>query len=371
MSGHTLEMMATAKRYPNVVATIAKPFMSEALVRLVKEMLGKGPLPIAPQKGTAIPEVVDHPIKVASPEPKSVRHGNGKKPAKKSTSSTSSTKAVAEKAIPSAPPPVIPAPLPAQEKKTEAVPARAPDPPTLTNLIRVTEEIATVSTPAPSSGPATRDIRPAEPALLEPHALTSPRIAKLPASNGGRVVLRLGMEVTSVQFTPRFQIAAIRAKPSAMPFSLTPLVIPPSAEDRGGSGFELGGAELDSDGRIRTMRVRPTRRAAESIRTRNGFDINDVKLVNEAACIQLTAGSFAPMTMQLLALFKVSAVELSDSFEVDQLILQPEGSRVRVTLDPQTGGGGMEFETIGVRLDSSGRIAEFVLSLTAPRSVAA
>ena len=111
------------------------------------------------------------------------------------------------------------------------------------------------------------------------------------------------------------------------------------------------------------MRVRPTRRPAESIRTHNGFDINDVKLVNEAACIQFTAGTSAPMTMQLVAVFKVAGVELSDRFEVAQLVLQPESSRVRITLDPQPRGtAGTEFETVGVRLDASGRIAEFVLS---------
>ena len=87
-----------------------------------------------------------------------------------------------------------------------------------------------------------------------------------------------------------------------------------------------------------------------------------MKLVNETACIQLTAGMSAPMTMQLVAVFKVAAVELSDRFEVAQLVLQPEGSRVRITLDPQSlGATGAEFETVRVRLDSSARIAEFVL----------
>jgi len=88
-----------------------------------------------------------------------------------------------------------------------------------------------------------------------------------------------------------------------------------------------------------------------------------MKLVNEAACIKLTAETAAPMTMQLIAVFKVTAVELSDRFEVAQLVLQPEGSRVRITLDPQSRGtAGTEFETVGVRLDELARIAEFVLN---------
>src|SRR5207302_6609515 len=74
MSGHVSEMAATARKYRNVVATIAKPFMSDALVSLVKETLAKGPLPVAP------PE----PARVPPP-----RQGNGKKPVKKNGASAS------------------------------------------------------------------------------------------------------------------------------------------------------------------------------------------------------------------------------------------------------------------------------------------
>ena len=170
------------------------------------------------------------------------------------------------------------------------------------------------------------------------------------------------MEVISVQFTPRFQIGTICAKPTARTLSLTQ-PLPANASNFWGPGFELGPAELDSRGQIRTMRVVPTRRAADSVHTRNGFEINNVALVNEKACIQFVAGSSAPMTMQLVAHFKVAAVELTDRFEVAQLVLQPEGSRVRITLDPQARvAGGTEFETTGVRLDSSGRIVEFILN---------
>jgi hypothetical protein len=174
------------------------------------------------------------------------------------------------------------------------------------------------------------------------------------------------MEVISVQFTPRLQVDTIRAKPTPATLSLTQLSTPSAVENRWSTGFELGAVELDSDGRIRTMRVLPTRRPAGSIRAQNGFLINDMKLVDETACIQLTAGMSAPMTMQMAALFKVAGVELSDRFEVAQLVLLSQGSRVRITLDPQSmGATGTEFEIVRVTLDSSARIAEFVLHLTA------
>ncbi|PYJ88577.1 MAG: hypothetical protein DME70_03720, partial [Verrucomicrobia bacterium] len=87
--------------------------------------------------------------------------------------------------------------------------------------------------------------------------------------------------------------------------------------------------------------------------------------VNQSGSIQLTAGQSAPMTMQLLAMFKVAGVELSDRFEVAQLVLQPSGSRVRVSVDPKSSAA-TEFETAQVRLDPSRKIAEFVLNAAAP-----
>src|SRR5207237_8244117 len=44
MSGHVHEMMAVAGKLPNVVATIPKPFISDALVGLVQQTLKKVPL---------------------------------------------------------------------------------------------------------------------------------------------------------------------------------------------------------------------------------------------------------------------------------------------------------------------------------------
>jgi CheY-like chemotaxis protein len=355
MSGHVPEMMATAERYPNVVATIAKPFMSEALLRLVSETLARGFLPGAAQEETASAwTITDHPVSVATSELKAARHGNGKKPVKRSASAKTATKALHEE-------PISPPPAPVTAPPPPPTPA-APPSPAPPSQIEITEAITIPAVPVSEPSPALRDIRPAEPAMLEPPPLSSARPARLAGPNGGAVVLGLGMEVISVQFTPRFQIGTIRAKPSATTLSLTQLLMPADAENRWGAGFELGAVDLGSDGRIRSMRVRPTRKPADSIRTRNGFDINDVNLVNETACIQFTAGTSAPMTMQLVAVFKVAGVELSDQFEVAQLVLQPESSRVRITLEPQAGGAaGTEFETVGVRLDASGRIAEFVL----------
>jgi len=291
MSGHVAEMAATARKYRNVVATIEKPFLSEALVALVKETLAKGPLP-------------------AQPQPEPVRQGNGKKPPKKNGAG-----AVKE--------PVAPAPAP--------------------------------PTPAPVA------VAPPPPPAVIPQSPS--KITSLATANGSSVVIGLGMEVLAVQFTPRFQIGAIRARPTASTLSLTHSSAP---TENLLAGFEIGPVELDATGRIRSMRVMPTRQPAKPVQTRNQLAINDVALVNQNASIQVTAGPSAPMTMQLIAMFKVAGVELSDRFEVAQLVLQPAETKVRVILDPQSHAA-TEFETAQVRLDPSQRIAEFVLN-AAPRA---
>ena len=289
MSGHVSEMAATARKYRNVVATIAKPFMSDALVSLVKETLAKGPLPAEA----------------------TVRQGNGKKPAKANGGGAAKEISQQPPAAPTTPPPP-PEPIP----------------------------------------PAPRQIVP------KPQS----KIASLATSNGSSVVLGLGMEVIAVQFTARFQIGSIRARPTASTLSLTQ---PSSPTENLLAGFEIGSVELDAHGRIQTMRVVPTRQPAKAIEKRNGFAINDVAIVNQSGSIQLTAGQSAPMTMQLLAMFKVAGVELSDRFEVAQLVLQPAGSKVRVSVDPKSSAA-TEFETAQVRLDPSRKIAEFVLNAAAP-----
>ena len=331
MSGHVPQMMATAEKYRNVVATIAKPFMSDALVALVRETLAKGRLS-------------------APPPTAPVRPGNGRKPTKRNGAGVA--KQVVEKA--SAP---VPAPPPSASPPSAVRPAPTLPPP-VPSLV-----IPPAPSPKPAAPPPPREVRPAEPALHESPRPAAPvtRPATLATANGSAVVLGLGMEVIAIQFTPRFQIGTIRAKPTASTLSLTHSSSRAPAENLL-AGFEIGPVELDAQGRIRLMRVVPTRRPANSIHARNGFEINDVALVNQNASIEITARQAAPMTMQLVAMFKVAGVELSDRFEVAQLVLQPAGNRVRITLDPQSRSpGGTEFETVQVRLDASSRIAEFVL----------
>jgi CheY-like chemotaxis protein len=332
MSGHVAEMAATARKYRNIVATIEKPFLSDALIALVKETLAKGPVPIqAP-----------------------ARQGNGKKPVTKNGAA-----AVKEPPAPVPPPPPMPVVVAPAVPVTPALlvveqPPPPPPPPPAPAPVSVPPPVpvAAAPTPVPPSSP---------PPVV---AQAPPKITSLATANGSSVVIGLGMEVLAVQFTPRFQIGAIRARPTASTLSLTHSSAP---TENLLAGFEIGPVELDATGRIRSMRVMPTRQPTKPVQTRAQLAINDVTLVNQNASIQVTAGQSAPMTMQLIAMFKVASVELSDRFEVDQLVLHPAETRVRIILDPQSRSAA-EFETAQVRLDSWQRIAEFVLS-AAPRAV--
>ncbi|HKP92728.1 MAG TPA: response regulator [Chthoniobacterales bacterium] len=354
MSGHVSEMAATARKYRNVVATIPKPFMSEALVALVQETLAKGPLPTRPAPETARPPVP--------------RQGNGKKPVKKN--GATAAQELPKKPLPEAPrPPVVREPVP--PPSVVVVPPKPAPLPRVPAIPPPSAAPSSVSPPPLPVTPVAKPVAPAPPPPVKPVAAAPPRAVAQPAhtpspgsplaaANGSTVVLALGMEVLAMQFTARFQIGAIRAKPTASTLSLAHSL---ARIDNLLAGFEIDSVELDPQGRIQLMRVVPTRQPANAIQPRNALAINRVALVNQTAPIELTAGQAAPMTMQLIALFKVAAVELSDRFEVAQLVLRPAHGRVRLSLDPQARiAAGTEFEATQVKLDSSRRILEFVLN---------
>lgn len=307
MSGHVLEMSAVSAQFRNVVATIEKPFFSEALLKLVRETLANGPL-----------SIFERPSKM---EP---------------------------------------------SKKIEQIPA---EPPPKTQLEGNRPTIAVATTEAvsssPSSEPKTTAVLPERASSIVP----MPR-AQSASSGDNDVVLGLFLEVISLQLTPMLQMGAIRARPSSFAVSLHVK----SESLRGRipleTGFELGRLELDGRGKIETIRLVPTRRPVERIATRNAFDIGEVTIVpsNAHERLQFTSTPNAPMTLQLLAEYEISAVELSATFEVSALVLIPRGQKAQVrftSAQPAGAPNGAQFETAVVRLDEGARISELLLSRAA------
>lgn len=353
MSGHIPEMTAAAETFPNIVATIAKPFMSEALSGLVQQTLELGPRarPKAQAKPVAMP---------AKPAPP----GQSKEPVKE------------KPAVPSKPPRQTPLPgQPPQAKAPSAsaienrkAPAAPSVPPPLP--VRPSQVRATAAPPPQRvTPPLPQPVRPAEPSHerpMEPHvrlkqAITAPVVTSV----GNEVVMGLFLNVVSMQLTPSLRMGAIRARPSSFTVSLH---VSPAAL-RGlpvEIGFELGRVEIDSNQQIRTIRVIPTLQAFQRMPTRSAVQIGALNFVPQDSRehVQLTPSPNAPMTMHLLAHLELAGVELSTSFQLAQLVLKNRSTTVRVTLSSdavaqeQTG---VFCETSAVRLDQSGKIAEMLL----------
>ena len=394
MSGHVPELAQAAAAFENVTATIAKPFLSEAFIDLVQKTLSAKPLPARKAAPVVEPTKAPPPLPKAAVEQPSRRSRARKrsKPAPTAPSLPPKEPVQPAAAAPAKAPPLQPSkPTPA------AAPSLVPKVPP-----RPAPPAPAKAPPLPPSLPAEEPRRPAQVAKGEPlvpppsppidkpprlmdgeHVESKPRVAPSPTitppepatvakisapvvSNGKNdVVLGLFLEVAAMQLTPELRMGAIRARP----YSLTVSLHVPSPTLRATlsqTGFQLGRVALDGNGRIATVRLIPTLQPFKAAETRKALQIGAVALVpiNSKERIQLTSAANAPMTMQLLAHLEIAGVELSDGFQVAQLVLKNRNNTVRVTLDSQAIGqeeAGAAREIAAVRLDHSGQIAELLL----------
>ena len=309
MSGHVAQMKATAARLRNVVATIEKPFLSDALVDLVRRTLVAGKSLI--KRIVAQPTLATSIVQPVIPPP--------------------AKREIVHEPIPPPPPPR---------------PAVAPPPPT-----RPVQELIAA---------------PAQPQIEEPKpAIVTTSVVRVAPTDGSGAVIGLFLEVLSMQLTSQLQMGAIRARPASLIASLRLESATVRNTIPAETGFQIGPAQFSAEGRILTLRLFPTSKPFQSTQPRNAFEIGGVALIpNETrARVQLTPSGTTPMTMELFAHLELNAVELTPSFQVAQLILNWRTNAVRVTLNPkapeQTAA---KFEMRVEKLDNSGRIAELLLS---------
>jgi len=299
MSGHVAEMTAAAEAFPNIVATIAKPFMSEAMVALVQQTLTLG---LRPKPKPAPPKAPPPPAPVVRLKPK---------------------------------------PVAAEPKIVRPKPAPAPPPPSPVPIR------STIAPPEPETQPrlASDEVR---------NSIATPVISKA----GSEVVLGLYLEVVAMRLTPTLRMGTIRARPSSFTVSLhiSPATIPAEI------AFELGRTELDANNRVNKLRLVPTRRPFERRETHAAVQVGALNFVpqDSRGQVQLTPSADAPMTMHLLAHLDLAGVELSTNFELGQIVLQSRSQTVRVTLGSEQ--TGVFCEIAGVRLDANGRISEMLLN---------
>ena len=322
MSGHVAEMNSTAQRFPNVVETIEKPFLSDALVDLVRRTV------------TSRKSVVRR-IAPAPPHPPLI-------------------------AQPVAPPP--------QKKKTAPVPAQPPPqptapPPTVARERRVAPPPQQESAPPPAVVREPARI-PIEPRIEQRKApIVAPAISVAPTDGSG-AILGLFLEVLSMQLTSQLQMGAIRARPASLVASLRLESAAARNAMPAETGFQIGPAQFSSEGRISVLRLLPTSTPLQRGQMRSAFEIGGVTVIpNETrARVQLTPSGTTPMTMELWAHLELSAVELTSNFHVAQLILNWHTNAVRVTLNPKSPEQtAAQFQMRVEKLDSSGRIAELLL----------
>ena len=179
------------------------------------------------------------------------------------------------------------------------------------------------------------------------------------------VVLGLFLEVVSMQLNESLRMGAIRAKPSSGTVSLH-VASPALRAAFPDNGFQLGPVEIDRNGRIVTLRLIPTLQPFTPPQTRNALQIGGVAVVpaNSHEHVELMPTLTAPMRVQLLAHLELAGVELSNTFQVAQLVLKARAKTVRVTFSSQSIGPeepGATCEAAAVKLDASARIAELLL----------
>ena len=326
MSGHVAEMARTAAAFENVVATIEKPFLSEALVALVQQTLSAEPRP-APKKAIEAAKKTEPP---AAPEVAA------RKPGSKPQKLTNGERAVSKSRVIAIPP--------VQVGKPSAVPA----PPTV---------------PEPVSRPSVQTTTTVAPELRLTKAVTIS--APVFATETNKVILGLFLEVVSMELTESLRMGAIHAKPSSSTVSLHFA----SATLRAAlpaNGFQLGPIEIDKNGRIATVRLIPTLQPFTPLETRNALQIGGLAVVpaNSREHVQLMSKVSVPMRMQLLADLELAGVELSNTFQVAHLVLKSSANAMRVTFSSQSVGQeetGVSCEAAGVKLDASARIEELLL----------
>jgi DNA-binding response OmpR family regulator len=314
MSGHVHEMTTVASKLPNVVATIAKPFISDALVALVRQTLKEGPLREKP----------------TFPSEKEIAR------ARSADFAISKT-------------PILPHPgqKPPPQQMEVGAPAR-PEPP-----VRLGSGSQGLARPHPP--PPIPKTAPSQ--KLEPVA---PRLAP------NEVLLDLPLDVVAMHVNAAFQIGAIRARPAALTVALE---IPALAATGGlplKTGFHLGPIDLDADGHISIVRLIPTSQPFRAVEMRTAFAIGGVTVVpaNERERLHLMSSSASSMTMQLFAPLELISVELAPNLEIKQLVLRCRGKAVRVVLNSQNSHtkSGVSFEATNVQLDQSRRIDELTLT---------
>jgi CheY-like chemotaxis protein len=310
MSGHLTEMATTAQMFRNVVATLAKPFLSGALINAVEKVLAAGPLP----KSRRPPPVP----KVAPPAP-ALPFPPGERPPNEHGRVRGAGTKDGVALDPTAPAQGLPPDLP----------------------ILATAELAGAPVPAP---------------VIAQSEMVS---TAMPADGRTPVSVTLAFEVISVRLTPLFQIDALKLRLAGAATAVKMADRGPTSGMTLETGFRLGLVGLGADGQADTIRLIPTRQPPQLAAAESSFPVGD--LSTQPANVELAAPERASMHVQLTAQFELLMVELSDGFEVVAVLLKSGSPMVRVSNG--TGSAGAQFEIKEVQLNPLAQLETLLLRL--------
>jgi hypothetical protein len=298
MSGHVAQMNSTAARFPNVVATIEKPFLSEALVDLVRRTLASGKTHV--EKVIAKPAYVPPVVEPAPPPPplprQEIRPESPIRVVRESPPSPAETR-IEERKPSVAPSPIRIAPTDGStavlgiflevlsmqltsQLQMGAIRAR---PASLTASLRLESAAARNAIPAETGfqlGPAQFSgegristlrllptSKPLQPAQMR-NAFEIGGVAVIPNETRARVQLTPAgttpmtmqlsahLELDAVELTPNFQVGQLILN---WPTNAVRVTLNPKAPEQTAAKFEMRIEKLDSSGRIAALLLSPIR----------------------------------------------------------------------------------------------------------------
>ena len=348
MSGHVAEMTAASERYENVIATIAKPFLSKSLTDLVERTV------------TNLPQVA-----VRSRDRKN-------KIAKARTDEAQRDRSLRKMARPLEAAPSVAAPSGEESEEPLSVSLTAESLPSLSGSPQVAATEKSFLEAQPRI-PAAKEKKPlqyrefgfatSQISGSAPASFSQIAPAALQEARYNAVVLHLALEVVSLQFSPSLRMTSIRARPASQLVSLhiLPQAIPGAVISE--AGFQIARVDLDSRGQMHVVHLAPAHGDLPRLETENKIPVKNIVVLPSVRgqAVELTPMPAAPMRMQLLALFELCGVELAPDFGVAHLVLKSRGGKMRVTFEPDAARSGATFQTAQVLLDRSGRMTEVLL----------
>jgi two-component system, OmpR family, alkaline phosphatase synthesis response regulator PhoP len=297
MSGHVAQMNSTAARFPNVVATIEKPFLSDALVDLVRRTLASGRTRV--EKAISKPAYVAPVVEPAIPPPLPPKQEvKTEPPVRIVREPSSAVEPWTERHKPSvAPSPIRIAPtdgstavlgiflevLSMQLSSQLQMGAIRAQPASLTASLRLESAAARNAIPAETGfqlGPAQFSAegrisalrllptaKPLQPAQMR-NAFEIGGVAVIPNETRARVQLTPAgttpmtmqlfahLELNAVELTPNFQVAQLILN---WPTNAVGVTLSPKVTEQTAARFEMRIEKLDSSGRIAALLLSPIR----------------------------------------------------------------------------------------------------------------